>query len=443
MKYLTILVSSFLLCLPVSGQNAGEAFAKVTNVNINLSADSLLNIDMDMVIPAGMDINSNRVMTLNPVLRGENESVNLPSVYVYGRKRKIISERNDRLPMDAYQLVHRKNNSEQHVEYHTSLSYQSWMKQATLYLEQDLCGCGNNREETSEQALAQVAIPDPKPVLPAITYVVPETETFKRRTKAGSAFLDFPVNRTEINPDYRKNPVELAKINQTIESVPKSDILHISIHGYASPEGSYANNTRLAQGRSEALKQYIIRKYQLTDTLFSVQSTPEDWEGARKCVTASDLDGKNNILAIIDSYDGADEKEVRLKKLGTPYIYMLKECFPALRHSDYKIEYAVAAFTAQEARKIVKTQPELLSLREMYDAALLCTKGSDEYNLILETAVRLFPDDQVANLNAAAMELERGNLPGALKYMEKADMSTEAARNNMQRIKLLEGGYNK
>ena len=34
----------------------------------------------------------------------------------------------------------------------------------------------------------------------------------KERVKEGSAFLDFPVNRTEIYPEYRDNPSELRKI---------------------------------------------------------------------------------------------------------------------------------------------------------------------------------------------------------------------------------------
>lgn len=66
----------------------------------------------------------------------------------------------------------------------------------------------------------------------------------------GKAYLDFPVNRTELHPDYHNNPSELHKIMQTIDTVRNNanvEITSISIHGYASPEGSYQNNERLAQ----------------------------------------------------------------------------------------------------------------------------------------------------------------------------------------------------
>lgn len=440
MKFLSISVIGLLVSLSVYGQNDAVSIVKATDVQIGLSEDSLLNVGMKIIIPAHMKISSNRMTTLIPVLRGEVATEVLPPVYIFGRKREIVSERNGRMPGDATQVLRRKNHTEQTIEYRTSLPYQAWMRKATLHLEQDLCGCGNNLEEKSELALAQVVLPDPKPVLPAIAYVVPEAEQYKRRTIEGAAYLDFPVNRTEIYPEYRKNPMELAKIIQSIDSVPVGDIQHIYIHGYASPEGSYANNTRLAKGRSEALAQYIVEKYQLSDTLFSIESTPEDWAGFKRLVMASDIERKEDILAIIDSHQGADEKEAKLKKLGTPYLYIWKEWFPALRHSDYKIDYIIPSFTAEEARRIFKTQPELLNLRELFEASRLCDRSSDEYRSILETAARLYPDNPDANLNAAAMELETGNLSAARVYMAKADMSTQAAQDNMKRIILQEGG---
>jgi Flp pilus assembly protein TadD len=73
----------------------------------------------------------------------------------------------------------------------------------------------------------------------------------------------------------------------------------------------------------------------------------------------------------------------------------------------------------------------------MFDAALLSGKGSDEYYRLIETAVKTYPDNPDANLNAAAAALERGDLESAEKYMEKADLSTPEGKNNMEYIKIL------
>lgn len=439
-----IILAGLLITTPaVYGQTVTGQGIKAADTHISLTADSALDVKFNIVIPKETKISSNRMATLTPILRYEGQQSELPPIYIFGRKREILSERNDRMPADAYRIVSRNKRTEQTIEYQASVPYQAWMQHAGLYMQQDLCGCGNQQEETSEALLASVNLPDPAPVLPQIAFIAPQPEKFKRRTKEGSAFLDFPVNQTVIRPEYRKNPSELATINQTIESVKRADIVHINIHGYASPEGSYANNERLAKGRSEALKQYIIKKYHLDDSLFSVQSTPEDWAGFEKLAQGSDIEKKEQIMAIIRSSEKEDAKEAQLKALNAPYIYVLKEWFPALRHSDYEIKYKVEPFTAQQARAIVKQQPELLSLDEMFQAAQLCEKGSEEYYNLFETAVRFFPENPTANLNAAAMELERGNLQQARKYMEKTDMNTPAAKDNMQRIILLEGGNKK
>ena len=96
--------------------------------------------------------------------------------------------------------------------------------------------------------------------MPKTVYVTPQAEAVKSRSMAGSAYLDFPVNQTTIQPDYRNNPSELAKIRRSIEAVRGNQfasITALTIKGYASPEGSYASNARLAEGRAKALLDYV------------------------------------------------------------------------------------------------------------------------------------------------------------------------------------------
>ena len=52
--------------------------------------------------------------------------------------------------------------------------------------------------------------------------------------------------------------------------------------------------------------------------------------------------------------------------------------------------------------------------------------GSKEFNDVMETAVRLYPQDQTANLNAACARMEAGDLQGAAEYLERAGNSPEA-----------------
>ena len=53
-------------------------------------------------------------------------------------------------------------------------------------------------------------------------------------------------------------------------------------------------------------------------------------------------------------------------------------------------------------------------------------QGSDEYNELFETMVRLYPNDEVANLNAANVAMGKEDMNAARKYLDKAGTRPEA-----------------
>ncbi|MBQ8501755.1 MAG: hypothetical protein IJ494_05580, partial [Bacteroides sp.] len=65
-------------------------------------------------------------------------------------------------------------------------------------------------------------------------------------------------------------------------------------------------------------------------------------------------------------------------------------------------------------------------LQELYLVANSYEPGSEDYNETFETMVRLYPDDTVANLNAANAAMNRGDLDRAAKYLNKAGDGAEA-----------------
>ena len=134
-------------------------------------------------------------------------------------------------------------------------------------------------------------------------------------------------------------------------------------------------------------------------------------------------------------------KEERIKALdgGKVYAALLQDCYPALRHSDYTVRYVVRGFDVEEAKQIIKLRPQQLSLQEMFLVAQTYEKGSDEFNEVFDVAVRMFPDDPTANINAAAIELQRGDLQQAVRYLDKADAQASATLNNRGVLKLLQG----
>lgn len=167
---------------------------------------------------------------------------------------------------------------------------------------------------------------------------------------------------------------------------------------------------------------------ELPDSIFTVASTAEDWDGLREYLQQSDLEKKQQILAIAqDETLTPDARDAKMEKLyPAQYRTLLTLCYPALRHSDYHITYKIKPFDVEEAKQIMKTKPQLLSLNELFMVAQTYEVGSKEFNEVMELAVRMYPEDETANLNAAIIRLNNGDADAAKPYLDRAGDSKEA-----------------
>lgn len=444
-KVIYLLLLVILPGLSAQAQTVYKDQVRVENQSITRSDDNRLTIAMDIIMQANMKISSNRSATLTPILEANGHTKALSPIVIYGRRRALVNERGNTVPKNAFVILRRKRKTEQRVSYLVQLPYEAWMQKANLVMDADLCGCRNIVEANTLDPIATLNIERIK-LQPAIAYITPKAEEVKHRAVEGSAFLDFPVNKTIIYPEYRRNQAELAKIRATIDTIRNDkniSITGIRLEGYASPEGSYANNDRLAKGRTAALLNYVRNYYDFPEGLLTMASTPEDWAGFRKFITNSALPQKEEILQMIDLDEkDMDAKEKRIARLVGPetYRFLLNECYPALRHSDYTVAYTVRGFNLDEAKEIINTHPQQLSLQEIFNVAQTYEQGSEEFNHAFQVAALMFPNDPTANLNAAAMEIQRGgDLTIAKKYLTKADANEGATQNNLGVIALIEG----
>ena len=259
---------------------------------------------------------------------------------------------------------------------------------------------------------------------PVPVYIEPEATVEKLRDYRGSAYIDYPVNETHIYPAFRNNPVELQKLRRSIDEVmldTMATVQRIELHGYASPEGSYARNAQLAEGRALSVRTYLKDMFRMQDSLLTCSSTAEDWQGLRTYIDEGELGSKAEYLRIID---GTEDPDVRLERIRAvskeDYTYLLEGIFPRLRRCDYTIAYVVRHFSLQEARRFMEVKPSSLSLREFYDVAQEYAQDDKDYARILQLAAAQYPEDEVANLNAASASLALGDMDKAKTYLEKA-----------------------
>ncbi len=408
-----------------------------------------VHIDATVQVDANY-VESKQFLELTPVLESDNQKVALPSILLNGKNRQKVYERelhfgNLKDEHPHYTVIRASEAPEHTIAYQTTIPWEPWMANAKLVMTEDLCGCGNEAGRTIPVADRILRRPDQRyaPV-PVFAYVQPDVETRKARAEVGTAYLEFVVGKYEIRPTFRNNEAELAKIDNSIQLVVTDKNITtdgIYLKGFASPEGSYKSNTTLADNRVKSLRTYLANKYKYKNDFFTIDSEPEDWAGFKaKAEADQNIPNRGDVLAIINSSDEPDAKEAKLRQLdkGTSYKYVLDNIFPALRRTDYKINYTVRGFNLEEAREVIKTRPQHLSLDEMFAVANSYPKGSQDYNDVFETAVRMFPDNQVANLNAGNIALSKGDYAAAERYLAKAGDTPQAA-NAKGALALLKG----
>ncbi len=386
-------------------------------------------VDMTLRL-SDLDVAGNRAVLLTPCFVHGKDSLALPSVGIYGRRRYYYYMRNDgRLLSGRAEEGYRARRKPDAVAYSKVFPYEEWMNGATLSLYRTEYGCCNTQLSEQNGLLGDYA--EAFVFFPELVYVRPAAEAVKSRALEGSAYIDFPVDKTAIYPDYRRNTEELGKIQGTIDSVRNDrdvTITQVWLKGYASPESSYAHNEELAIGRTESLKQYIQGLYHFDPKTIATDYEPEDWAGLRRYVERSDIGRKREILAIIDSDRNPDNKEWKLKSTyPEEYRFLLEHCYPTLRHTDYRIAYTIRGYSdVEEIERVLHTRPQNLSLNEFYLVAQKYEPGTDAFTEIFETAVRMFPEDETANLNAANAAMRRGDNVAAERYLSKAGDSPEA-----------------
>lgn len=438
-----------MLPLPTAADAAvADSVSGGRNVEVPaVQTPSLLKVDRirvahkDSTLTLAFTLNPKRVnpgrdrqIVFTPVVISNDpevtDSIELAPVTIAGRNRYYSHLRNG--DIEAGDNIYRAG-VRGTIEYSRSLPWRSWMENAFIYMREETQDCCRPVKPLCDTPLAQIGTrPEIKMnTSNSIGYLALTGDSVIEREAQGSAFIDFVVNRTEIREDYRGNAAELRKIIESIDYVkndPDAIITRLTVKGFASPEGSYANNVRLAAGRTEALKEYIRQMYSFPEEIMLTSFEPEDWEGLRRWLADADIAHRDAILAIVNSDLAPDPKDAAIKKqFPKEYEYILKNVYPALRHSDYTVRYRIKTFVElEDLMRVFKENPKNLRPVDFYRIAQSYPVGSREFDQVLLIASDIYPHDQEAAINAANILLKRGELQEASKKLINAGESGEA-----------------
>lgn len=451
MKILFTILIAALSVVYSYGQNSYEGNLSFKCTAIEKEND-LLKIDL-LIDVSAITLPTQQMVVLTPVLTSA-DSLHIRTfkpVWVLGKRREKALNREigfgsfhpDPQP---YTITRREGKSSQVIPVPLEVSYESWMRDAKLSVKEEVSGCANC--DIAQNLFNVVSPLLPPLIVPSyeVAYITPPVEEVKERSETHTARLNFEVARYELLRNYKNNASVLEQVDQIVSEVkndPNLTITEFKVTGYASPEGNFNSNMKLSENRARSFVNYLKDRYGLQNTPMQVDWKGEDWDGLRQEVKDSYIQDKDRILEIIDNNRDIAQRKSKLQSLsgGSTYRTLLQDFYPPLRRNEYTIAYIARSFDVEEAKILIRTKPQYLSLNEMFLVANTYPKDSKEFKEIFDIASRMYPDSQIALMNTAALDLENGAVDAAIERMKNINLPE--AWNNLGVAYIKKGDYEK
>lgn len=240
-----------------------------------------------------------------------------------------------------------------------------------------------------------------------------------------SADIHFLVNQANIRASEtsKADYIDLNRKLMEANAAPNKEIAGVTINSYASPEGTLAFNTQLAERREQNTQNFVegqFRKDKITEFGELTSSfTPEDWEGFRTLVEKSNIQDKDLILSVLSLYKEPEEREREIRNIATVFNELADQILPQLRYSRIMATINVIGKSDQELIDIYNTNPQSLSIDEILYVATL-TDDNTRKQEIYAKAAELHPTDYRAINNLGLTYYEAGDYKAAAAAFEKA-----------------------
>ena len=256
--------------------------------------------------------------------------------------------------------------------------------------------------------------------------------------KKQEAAIKFLIQQAQLRQsELKNNSVQefvklLSQINKDREGLKLNDV---EVSAYASPDGGFELNDRLALERQKNTQQYVeqqLRKSNLSDAAVDAKYTAEDWDGFQELVKASNIQDKDVILRVLSMYKDPQEREQQIKNISSAFRELADGILPQLRRSRMIINYETVGRSDEQIQQQLKADPSKLNVEEMLYAATLVNDNKSKQDIYKQTT-QVYPQDARAYNNLATLEYAAGNIDAAKRYIEQAQKVSanlpEAAAN--------------
>ena len=324
-------------------------------------------LDFIVTLPKQL-LGRSRSVVITPILHKPDESVALEDLVIRGGRFSLLQER-DYWQYETYVERFRPDTEGREAAFNRFVKFPypedvrldslvEGRSTVTYYYSQAV-----KTDETSKKMLVTLqgqvlAVDDSAYRLPpsdTLSYVVSSMLSFvdtvpryrikvidKFVTVEDRNYIQFFVGDTRVVDTLGDNRQQLDKITGLIRQIVEQQefwVDTITLTAASSPEGAYAFNDRLSQGRAQALKRYLVRRYgRSIDTMLIVRWVAENWpELTQRIRTDKSIENREAILALIASEKNPDRREQAIRlRFPKEYAYIRSVIYPQLRAVNFR-----------------------------------------------------------------------------------------------------------
>lgn len=250
-------------------------------------------------------------------------------------------------------------------------------------------------------------------------------DSFQRvKTQKQEANIKFLVNQANLRKSELKNNSVtefvkmLKKINADREGL---NLSNVEVQAYASPEGGFKFNDKLAGKRQNVSEKYVkdqLKKAKMNANI-DAHYTAQDWDGFQRLVQASNLQDKDVILRVLSMYKDPEEREQQIRNMSAAFRELADGILPELRRSRLIINYETIGRSDDQIQEQYNADATKLSADELLYFASLQDTQADQEKVYKKTA-ELYDKDYRAYNNLATIALSKGDKAAAASYLAKA-----------------------
>ena len=324
-------------------------------------------LDFIVTLPKQL-LGRSRSVVITPILHKPDESVALEDLVIRGGRFSLLQER-DYWQYETYVERFRPDTEGREAAFNRFVKFPypedvrldslvEGRSTVTYYYSQAV-----KTDETSKKMLVTLqgqvlAVDDSAYRLPpsdTLSYVVSSMLSFvdtvpryrikvidKFVTVEDRNYIQFFVGDTRVVDTLGDNRQQLDKITGLIRQIVEQQefwVDTITLTAASSPEGAYAFNDRLSQGRAQALKRYLVRRYgRSIDTMLIVRWVAEDWaELTTRIRTDREIVNRDAILELIVEEKNPDRREQAIRQqFSKEYAYIRSVIYPQLRAVNFR-----------------------------------------------------------------------------------------------------------